>query len=149
MVSLSNEEKEYIIYYLKGFFGHFKLEKRINKVEKDINRLLQMKKETESFLDFIKDVEKNIIKKHLQVTKSQDNILRKPNETIKEKEKEKIIINQRPVTPELNIKKKINKTKNQTLNKVLNLKTHIQHNNEDNKLLKSADFSKIKNKKTN
>ena len=149
MVSLSNEEKEYIIYNLKGFFGHFKLEKRINKVEKDINRLLQMKKETESFLDFIKDVEKNIIKKHLQVTKSQDNILRKPNETIKEKEKEKIITNQRPVTPELNIKKKVNKTKNQTLNKVLNLKTHIQHNNEDNKLLKSADFSKIKSKKTN
>ncbi len=152
MVSISNEEKEYISFNIKGFFSYFKLEKRINKVEKDINELIKLKKETESFLDFMKNLEKNSIKKHLQVKKSQDNLLRKQLDIIKEKEKEKdkkINLNQRPVTPEINIKKKVNKNKNQNVNKSLNLKTHMPHNNEDNELLKSADYIKMKSKKHN
>ncbi len=55
----------------------------------------------------MKYLEKNSIKKHLQVNKSQDNLLRKQPEIIKEKEKEKEInLNQRPIIQEINIKKK-------------------------------------------
>ena len=53
-MSISNEEKEYIVFNIKGFFEHLKLEKRIKKVEKNIEEIIKMKKETECLLNFIK-----------------------------------------------------------------------------------------------
>ena len=154
MVSLSNEEKEYIKYNLKGFFKHFKLENRINKVKDDIKKIIQLKKEAESLLDILKYtnseslLKKNTPKKHLQVTKSQDNLFRKQRETKreKEKEKEKININQRPVTPEINMKRKVNKNQNQNLNKVLNVKTNMHDENKTEIKIETKHENKIENK---
>ena len=114
-MSISNEEKEYIVFNIKGFFEHLKLEKRIKKVEKNIEEIIKMKKETECLLNFIKEnpqlqsiiIEKNTHqKKNLLSTKSQDNIFSK---TVQTKEKEKIkskVTFQRPITPEITLKKK-------------------------------------------
>ena len=102
-----------------------------------------MKKETECLLNFIKEnpqlqsiiIEKNTHqKKNLLSTKSQDNIFSK---TVQTKEKEKIkskVIFQRPITPEITLKKKINKKQNT--------------NKGVNDLGKSVDFSKIQIKKS-
>ena len=142
-MSISNEEKEYIVFNIKGFFEHLKLEKRIKKVEKNIEEIIKMKKETECLLNFIKEnpqlqsiiIEKNTHhKKNLQSTKSQDNIFSK---TVQTKEKEKIkskVTFQRPITPEITLKKKINKKQNT--------------NKGVNDLGKSVDFSKIQIKKS-
>ena len=142
-MSISNEEKEYIVFNIKGFFEHLKLEKRIKKVEKNIEEIIKMKKETECLLNFIKEnpqlqsiiIEKNTHqKKNLLSTKSQDNIFSK---TVQTKEKEKIkskVIFQRPITPEITLKKKINKKQNT--------------NKGVNDLGKSVDFSKIQIKKS-
>ena len=142
-MSISNEEKEYIVFNIKGFFEHLKLEKRIKKVEKNIEEIIKMKKEIECLLNFIKEnpqlqsiiIEKNTHqKKNLLSTKSQDNIFSK---TVQTKEKEKIkskVIFQRPITPEITLKKKINKKQNT--------------NKGVNDLGKSVDFSKIQIKKS-
>ena len=142
-MSISNEEKEYIVFNIKGFFEHLKLEKRIKKVEKNIEEIIKMKKETECLLNFIKEnpqlqsiiIEKNTHqKKNLLSTKSQDNIFSK---TVQTKEKEKIkskVTFQRPITPEITLKKKINKKQNT--------------NKGVNDLGKSVDFSKIQIKKS-
>ena len=142
-MSISNEEKEYIVFNIKGFFEHLKLEKRIKKVEKNIEEIIKKKKETECLLNFIKEnpqlqsiiIEKNTHhKKNLQSTKSQDNIFSK---TVQTKEKEKIkskVTFQRPITPEITLKKKINKKQNT--------------NKGVNDLGKSVDFSKIQIKKS-
>ncbi len=142
-MSISNEEKEYIVFNIKGFFEHLKLEKRIKKLEKNIEEIIKMKKETECLLNFIKEnpqlqsiiIEKNTHqKKNLQSTKSQDNIFTK---TVQTKEKEKIkskVTFQRPITPEITLKKKINKKQNT--------------NKGVNDLGKSVDFSKIQIKKS-
>ncbi len=142
-MSISNEEKEYIVFNIKGFFEHLKLEKRIKKLEKNIEEIIKMKKETECLLNFIKEnpqlqsiiIEKNTHqKKNLQSTKSQDNIFTK---TVQTKEKEKIkskVTFQRPITPEITLKKKTNKKQNT--------------NKGVNDLGKSVDFSKIQIKKS-
>ncbi len=142
-MSISNEEKEYIVFNIKGFFEHLKLEKRIKKLEKNIEEIIKMKKETECLLNFIKEnpqlqsiiIEKNTHqKKNLLSTKSQDNIFSK---TVQTKEKEKIkskVTFQRPITPEITLKKKTNKKQNT--------------NKGVNDLGKSVDFSKIQIKKS-
>ena len=183
-MSISNEEKEYIVFNIKGFFEHLKLEKRIKKVEKNIEEIIKMKKETECLLNFIKEnpqlqsiiIEKNTHqKKNLLSTKSQDNIFSK---TVQTKEKEKIkskVTFQRPITPEITLKKKINKKQNtnkgvndlgksvdfskiqikkSTDNTLKNMKDSIKHEKlNENKLIKStekkSDFKKLtKNKST-
>ncbi len=183
-MSISNEEKEYIVFNIKGFFEHLKLEKRIKKLEKNIEEIIKMKKETECLLNFIKEnpqlqsiiIEKNTHqKKNLQSTKSQDNIFTK---TVQTKEKEKIkskVTFQRPITPEITLKKKTNKKQNtnkgvndlgksvdfskiqikkSTDNTLKNMKDSIKHEKlNENKLIKStekkSDFKKLtKNKST-
>jgi hypothetical protein len=132
--SISKKEREYILFNIRGFFKHYKIEQNINKLSIDISNIQILEKEVNNMVKELSELNTNLInnqlyrkkllvnRKHKFITKSTDIVIKK-NVEIKQKTKLndlKYDLNQsnltsRPKTPDVSqIFNKYKKKKNIT-----------------------------------
>ena len=154
--SISKKEREYILFNIRGFFKHYKIEQNINKLSIDISNIQKLEKEVNNIIKELSELNTNFInnqlyrkkllvnRRHKFITKSTDIVIKK-NVEIKQKTKLndlKYDLNQsnltsRPKTPDVSqIFNKYKKKKNIT-------NIGIKNNNnfvDKHKKLESSSF---------
>ena len=154
--SISKKEREYILFNIRGFFKHYKIEQNINKLSIDISNIQKLEKEVNNIIKDLSELNTNFInnqlyrkkllvnRRHKFITKSTDIVIKK-NVEIKQKTKLndlKYDLNQsnltsRPKTPDVSqIFNKYKKKKNIT-------NIGIKNNNnfvDKHKKLESSSF---------
>ena len=144
-LSITKREKDYILFNLRGFFRHYKLEQNINKLSIDISNIQILEQEVNNLLSELNELN-NIIsyntqsRKRLFVnrrnkpsTKSTDIVMKKINEK-KQKSRmrelrydlNKSNLTMRPKTPD--VSKIFDKHKNKKINYTRNVKDNIIEN---------------------
>ena len=144
-LSITKREKDYILFNLRGFFRHYKLEQNINKLSIDISNIQILEQEVNNLLSELNELN-NIIsyntqsRKRLFVnrrnkpsTKSTDIVMKKINEK-KQRSRmrelrydlNKSNLTMRPKTPD--VSKIFDKHKNKKINYTRNVKDNIIEN---------------------
>ena len=144
-LSITKREKDYILFNLRGFFRHYKLEQNINKLSIDISNIQILEQEVNNLLSELNELN-NIIsyntqsRKRLFVnrrnkpsTKSTDIVMKKINEK-KQKSRmrelrydlNKSNLTMRPKTPD--VSKIFDKHKNKKINYTRNVRDNIIEN---------------------
>ena len=144
-LSITKREKDYILFNLRGFFRHYKLEQNINKLSIDISNIQILEQEVNNLLSELNELN-NIIsyntqsRKRLFVnrrnkpsTKSTDIVMKKINEK-KQRSRmrelrydlNKSNLTMRPKTPD--VSKIFDKHKNKKINNTRNVKDNIIEN---------------------
>ena len=144
-LSITKREKDYILFNLRGFFRHYKLEQNINKLSIDISNIQILEQEVNNLLSELNELN-NIIsyntqsRKRLFVnrrnkpsTKSTDIVMKKINEK-KQRSRmrelrydlNKSNLTMRPKTPD--VSKIFDKHKNKKINYMKNVKDNIIEN---------------------
>ena len=144
-LSITKREKDYILFNLRGFFRHYKLEQNINKLSYDISNIQILEQEVNNLLSELNELN-NIIsyntqsRKRLFVnrrnkpsTKSTDIVMKKINEK-KQRSRmrelrydlNKSNLTMRPKTPD--VSKIFDKHKNKKINYTRNVKDNIIEN---------------------
>ena len=165
--SISKKERDYILFNIRGFFKHYKIEQNINKLSIDISNLQKLEKEVNNTINELTEINTYLInnqlyrtkllvnRRHKQVTKSTDIVLKKNVEN-----KQKIKLNElkydlnksnftsRPKTPD--VSQIFNKYKRKKNNTNIGLK-HNYNIIEQNNKMGNSSFMTAKNslKKTN
>ena len=144
-LSITKREKDYILFNLRGFFRHYKLEQNINKLSIDISNIQILEQEVNNLLSELNELN-NIIsyntqsRKRLFVnrrnkpsTKSTDIVMKKINEKKRRSrmrelryDLNKSNLTMRPKTPD--VSKIFDKHKNKKINYTRNVKDNIIEN---------------------
>ena len=167
-LSLTKREKDYILFNIRGFFRHYKIEQNINKLEIDISNIQYLEQEVNNLLSQLNEykeafstiiLNQNQTRQRLFVnrrnklsTKSTDIAMRKINEkTQKIRMKElkydlnKSNLTVRPKTPD--VSKIFDKHKNKKIGNIKSLKNNIIENNFNTTSNKLNSKSFIQQKK--
>ena len=87
--SISKKEREYILFNIRGFFKHYKIEQNINKLSIDISNIQILEKEVNNMVKELSELNTNLInnqlyrkkllvnRKHKFITKSTDIVIKK------------------------------------------------------------------------
>ena len=129
---INEDEKEYIIYNIDGFFKHHKLEERIKKFSDDIHKLQKLRLEINNDLIYLSSISNKDVNNNNNNDKNTNNILTKSASSLAMVKKNEIISN---------------KPKKKNL---VSSKSSINIQNDNNKTLKNKTKSQdniIKNKK--
>ena len=67
-LSISKREKDYILFNIRGFFRHYKLEQNINKISIDISNIQLLEQEVNDLLsklnEYKEEFNKNLLNKN-------------------------------------------------------------------------------------
>ena len=164
-LSISKREKDYILFNIRGFFRHYKLEQNINKISIDISNIQLLEQEVNDLLSKLNEykeefnknlLNKNQTRKRLYVNrrkklsnKSTDIAFKKINENKKnlrmrelKYDLNKSNLTIRPKTPD--VSKLLNNHRNKKIDKdeinIKNLKNNIKENHVHNKSPYSKSF---------
>jgi hypothetical protein len=74
---INEDEKEYIIYNIDGFFKHHKLEERIKKFSDDIHKLQKLRLEINNDLIYLSSISNKDVNNNNNNDKNTNNILTK------------------------------------------------------------------------
>lgn len=160
--TISKKERDYILFNIRGFFKHYKIEQNINKISIDISNLKKLQEEMNNLLNVLNECKEefnNIVcynnqvnrtkllvnKKHKLFTKSTDRATKKLVENI-QKIKLKDLKNDlnksnlisRPKTPD--ISQIFNKYKKKKYNTIIENKSNQNINNKNINKIGSNSF---------
>ena len=165
---ISKKERDYILFNIRGFFRHYKIEQNINKISIDISNIQRLTEEVNNLLSDLNNINKEVSnsnnimdnqstnrtrltvnRRHKLITKSTDNATKKIVEN-KQKVKLKDLkydlnksnVTLRPKTPD--VSKIFNKYKKKKYNTNIN-KPYINQN--DSKYNKIGSISFVQTKK--
>ena len=159
--SISKKERDYILFNIRGFFKHYKIEQNINKLSIDISNLQKLEKEVNDKINELTEINTYLInnqlyrtkllvnRRHKQVTKSTDIVLKK---NVENKQKTKLNelkydlnksnFTSRPKTPD--VSQIFNKYKRKKNNTNIGLKHNYNITDQNNKIGNSS-FMTAKN----
>lgn len=169
--TISKKERDYIIFNIRGFFKHYKIEQNISKISIDISNLQKMQQEVNNMLSELNELNINYInnqiyrtkilinRRHKLTTKSTDTVTKK-NVEIKQKTKlndlkydlNKSNLISRPKTPDVSQifnkykKKKINNN-NIGMKSNIKITNDINNTNDKNNNINDKNKNIDKNKK--
>ena len=58
---ISKKERDYILFNIRGFFKHYKIEQNINKISIDIYNLQKLTEEVNNLLSDLNDINKEVL----------------------------------------------------------------------------------------
>ena len=147
--TISKKERDYIIFNIRGFFKHYKIEQNISKISIDISNLQKLQQEVNNMLSEVNELKVNYInnqiyrtkllinRRHKLTTKSTDTATKK-NVEIKQKTKlndlkydlNKSNLTLRPKTPD--VSKIFNKYKKKKISNNIGIKSNSKITNDIN-----------------